>query len=232
VNFLLHRHFASMETGEPGAGFGAMLPDLARIVDRRWRPRGDLEVHAATDPGLRSVLRGIDHHLEADRWFHTLPGFKEGQRRTAAALAASGGAARRLPLFGHAAWEMLLDGAWVRRRGVDDTELDLAADAASFGPIARAAFAAHAVGDEGTPPSEAFERLFGALPALACGYSTGAGVAKRLDGLRGAVGLAREGPSELERWARALEALERVADEALGELEAAREAHLRGAVTP
>src|SRR5205085_1200656 len=125
MNFLLHRHLAARDLGSPSAAHGAMLPDLWRIVDRRVRateaePRRDAiaGVRAGGGDRLAEVMAGIAHHLEADRWFHASAVFSVGERATAARFREAGFFAPRMGLLGHVAWELLLDGALVRRLGV------------------------------------------------------------------------------------------------------------------
>ena len=55
MNLLLHRHFARREVGDAASAFGAMLPDLVRMVDRGWRPRPD-RTYDAGDPEVLAVL--------------------------------------------------------------------------------------------------------------------------------------------------------------------------------
>lgn len=131
MNFLMHRHLAFVAHGTDLAGAGAMLPDLWRMADRRVRtaPKDAAwELAGEADEATREVMRGIDHHLDADDWFHDASVFREGERATAAALRGAQVAAKKLVLFAHPLWEMCLDGALVRRLG-EGEELGRLADA-------------------------------------------------------------------------------------------------------
>ena len=122
MNFLLHRHLAFAALGSEAAGIGAMLPDLWRMADRRVRPAPAAlaaEALGDADDATRDVMRGIEHHLEADLWFHDADVFTLGERATAAALRGAGTSAKKLTLFAHPLWEMCLDGALVRRLGAE-----------------------------------------------------------------------------------------------------------------
>jgi hypothetical protein len=223
VNLLLHRAFARRELGDPASGFGAMLPDLVRMVDRRWRPRPGAIARDPASPVLLRVLDGIDHHLAIDLWFHRRPELHDGERITADALRAAGTTARRLPLFAHALWEMLLDGAWARRAGPTAVEESLRAECVALAPVAEEAMALH--GGDAAPwaaSPEHLARLWRTVPVLASGYATAEGLAARLDGLRASFGLGRADAGELARWHAALGALEPLADAALIALEEAR----------
>lgn len=228
MNLLLHRAFARRELGDAASGFGAMLPDLVRMVDRRWRPRPAAIARDEASVGVRRVLDGIDHHLAIDLWFHRRPELHDGERVTAEALRSAGTTARRLPLFAHALWEMLLDGAWARRAGPAAVEESLRAECTALSPVAEEAMALHG----GEAPWAATEvdlaRLWRTVPVLASGYATAEGLAARLDGLRASFGLGRADAAELARWHAALRALEPHADAALIALEAARCTSLAG----
>jgi hypothetical protein len=220
VNILLHRHFARRELGAPVAAFGAMLPDLVRMIDRGWRPRPDVE--ARSQPGdVVALLDGIEHHVAIDAWFHRRPELREGERRTAEAFRAAGATARRMPLLAHACWEMVLDGALARRLGPALVEAELERECDALAAPSVRALAIHA-GPSWAPPSDAIGRLFGAVPSLAAGYASAPGLARRLDGLRASFGLGRAAPEELARWCDALAALSPHAELALATLEAAR----------
>ncbi len=222
MNFLLHRHFARRELNDAAAGFGAMLPDLVRMVDRRWRPRPDAVVRGRGDATLESVLDGIDHHLAIDLWFHRRGELHDGERRTVAAFRDAGATARRLPLFGHAAWEMLIDGAWVRRESASAVEDALRRECEALAGTAALAMALHGDEPAWSASPEAQSRLWRTVPVLSSGYASAEGMAARLDGLRASFGLGHVETEELARWHLALRSLEPHADEALAQLERAR----------
>lgn len=223
MNFLLHRHLAERDLGSPVAGVGAMLPDLWRMADRRVRPRSG--VGAAGE-----VLAGVDHHLEADRWFHRHRVFRDGRRATADRFRAARLRAPKMLLLAHAAWELCLDGALVRRRGLDDTLAALRAGLADAGPAALrdAADRHHFDHHRRSPVARAdFDRrLRHLLAELAdggwiAGYRHGAGLAARLGGVRRRLRLPPMDAADNRRLAGACDELLAVAEERLGELLAA-----------
>jgi len=221
VNFLLHFRLAHRDLGDDAASLGAMLPDLWRMAARSARARRDL---ANGDAELDGVLRGVAHHLEADKWFHRSKFFSPGERATAASLAATG--LPRAALFGHIAWEMCLDGALIRRVGASRLRGEL--EAAIFGREELAARAgdlhhAGARARAGVSPhhfAQRMDRLFRALSSfeLPGGYARAEGVAVRLMGVRSALGLTAPVADELARWAEAVMPIEPIADTAVEEL--------------
>jgi hypothetical protein len=232
VNFLLHRHLAARDLGSPMAGIGAMLPDLWRMADRRVRPLPPtMASRAAAGDELDSILAGIDHHLQIDRWFHAADVFREGERLTFDRFRGIRFAAPKLGLFAHIAWELCLDGALVRRDGLDAT-LDALRNgfAAATGPPADDAASLHHFDriERTAGEREAFDagmrQLFteiGRGPWVA-GYQDGAGVARRIDGIRVRLGFNRLTAEDRVRLGLALDELAPHADAALGRLEVAR----------
>jgi len=144
VNFLLHRHLAARDLESGAAGIGAMLPDLWRMADRRVRASAAVSP-ADTDGPRGHVLAGINHHIQVDRWFHGDEVFVEGERLTLASFRNAGVKAPKLGLFAHVTWEMALDGALLRREGLDRTLAILRNDLAGVGgePLSAAASAHH-----------------------------------------------------------------------------------------
>lgn len=196
MNFLLHRHLAVRRHGSPTVGHGAMLPDLWRMADRRVRPAPDAA--PALDPVDAEVAAGIAHHLEADRWFHRSALFVEGEQAVAAGFRAAALAAPRMALLAHAAWELCLDGALVRRRGLRTTLDELAAGhhQAAQGAAQRAASRHHFDRVERSREErDQFERRMEAIvERLLAGdwvaaYTDGAGLAEVLDHMRRRLGL-------------------------------------------
>jgi hypothetical protein len=223
LNFLLHFRLAQRDLGDDAAALGAMLPDLWRMAARPARARRD---PGAADAELRSVQRGVAHHLEADRWFHRSRFFSPGERATAASLA--GTQLPRASLFGHIVWEMCLDGALIRHVGLDELQREVeGAIRGREGLAARVGDLHH--GDarlRAGVSAQHFElrmrRLFLALSSfeLPEGYAHARGVAVRLAGVRSALGLpAVDG--EIARWAEAVAPIEPLADAMIGELLAA-----------
>jgi hypothetical protein len=228
VNFLLHRSLAVRDLGHPLAGIGAMLPDLWRMADRRVRATRLPGRQRAEAPELEAVLTGIEHHLDVDRWFHNSDAFADGERLATERIRETGLAAPKLALFGHIAWELCLDGALVRRDGLQATLTALSDGfaAAERGP-ARSAADLHHFDRHGLPPADrdAFDdgirQLFAAIgrgPWVA-GYQDGAGVAQRIDGVRRRLGFPRLTPDEQARFGEALETLREHAEAALAAIE-------------
>ena len=231
MNFLLHRHLAESELGSSTAGVGAMLPDLWRMADRRGRPaRAEIDPPAGAG-ALGDVCAGVRHHVEADRWFHATAVFLEGERATLARLREANVEAPRLGLFAHVVWEMCLDGALVRRQGLDATLGGLrAAFAACFepeedgaAPADRAVDLHHwgRAGRDGEARAAFARRMRRLREEIARGpwidgYQDGEGLAFRLAGVRSRLGFEPPSPADHERLSRALE---RLADEARPALE-------------
>lgn len=225
MNFLLHRHLAARDLGSI-AGTGAMLPDLWRMADRRVRP-SPAPVGSAVGSELAALLAGIEHHLRADRWFHTAPIFLEGERLTSDRLRASGLAAPKLGLFAHVAWELCLDGALLRREGFAAI---LAALRDGFQVISSASAGAAASlhhfdrVPRTTAERAAFEagmrRLFAEIARgpWVEGYQRGEGIARRIDGMRLRLGLGRFEPIERARLGDVFETLAPAADAAIATL--------------
>jgi hypothetical protein len=221
VNFLLHFELARREEadGDDQVALGATLPDLYRMVSRRMRTRSSERFEGSLSLELGALQRGIDHHLEADHWFHRTSVFGDGERELARDFAAIG--AHRLPLFAHAAWEMCLDGAWLRRDGGVEALDSLSRVIGTERERVHLLALAHGAP---TGPEHAFtsrlDRLLDvvATGALPLGYAHARGLAQRTSGMRASFGL----PLPSEQQQRALEsaledALHR-ADEALPRL--------------
>jgi hypothetical protein len=227
MNFLLHRHLAARDLGTPAAGIGAMLPDLWRMVDRRVRPARERIDAWDASAELLAVLAGIDHHLATDRWFHGAAVFEDGERITRERFNAVRIDGPKVALFAHVAWEMCLDGALVRREGLDRTTARLDEGfAIATGEPARAAVMLHHFGrmmrsdEERSAFDAGMERLFAALargPWVAS-YRTGAGVAKRVEGMRIRLGLGSFTIGDRERLAQAIDDLATPADTAVDEI--------------
>jgi hypothetical protein len=228
VNFVLHFELARTEDAgcDARVGLGATLPDLYRMVSRGVRARSAERLGAALAAGLGALQRGVDHHLEADRWFHRTHVFVEGERALSRDFAAIG--AHRLPLFAHAAWEMCLDGAWLRREGgeaaLDALSLAIGTERARVHQLAQA----HGAPTDAEAFTSRLERLLdvvatGALPLT---YAHARGLGERVSGMRAAFGLPLPTDAQRRMLTEALEAALERADEALPRLLAAREAEL------
>jgi hypothetical protein len=227
MNFLLHRHLAARDLGAPAAGIGAMLPDLWRMVDRRVRPARE-RIDAPDSPAeVAAVLAGIEHHLAADRWFHGAAVFEDGERIARERFRAAGPETPKVALFAHVTWEMCLDGALVRREGLERTaELLREGFAIATGVPAAAAVLMHHFGRmmrsaaERTEFDAGMERLFAAIargPWIAS-YRTGEGVAARLEGIRLRLGFGKFAVADRERLAEAIDDLAAPADAAVAEI--------------
>jgi hypothetical protein len=228
LNFLLHRFLAARDLESSIAGIGAMLPDLWRMADRRVRPiAGTIQTPNDDRSELASILSGIEHHVQADRWFHSADVFVEGERLTLDRLRASRVDAPKLGLFAHIAWELCLDGALVRRDGLEETlgalrdgfysvsgpPADNAVSLHHFDRVARTA-------DERQEFDGTMGRLFSEIargPWVA-GYQSGAGVVRRIQGMRVRLGFSPFTDHDRERLGEVLEELGSHADQGLEEL--------------
>lgn len=228
MNFLFHRHLATRDAGSPLAGFGAMLPDLWRMADRRLRPQPGVAPPAAAGPPrqappLTALLRGIEHHVALDLLFHRSALLKEGEALATRYLREAEIGGEKVLLFGHVAWEICLDGALLRRFGLAGTKASLRAELAALGPDPlSAALARHAPGLAPEERREADENVIGMLHQLAWGnwidgYLDGRGIAQRLEGVRRRVRLAPLGEEDRRRTAVALDRLLEAADQRLDE---------------
>lgn len=213
MNFLFHHHLAVRDLGSPEAGVGAMLPDLWRMADRKVRAQR-LDPSALEGAQRSEVLRGIDHHLDADLWFHGDAVFADGERATADAFKRSGASAPRLVLFAHVTWEMCLDGALVRALGGDTLLASMREGltrARASGELDRSAGLHH--WDRGTRPARGDDDRAGFdarmqhieaelhKGAWVMGYANGDGIAARLSGIRARLGIAPLSPDDHARVA-------------------------------
>lgn len=226
MNFVLHAYLAQADHGAPATTLGAMLPDLWRMVARPARSKRGVVAHTE-DRDLRLVLAGVDHHLEADRWFHASRHFTDGEAATTEALgAAARDGSPRLRLFAHVTWEMCLDGALVRRAGVGPLAETLAAAIRHGADAARRAADLHhgearrAAGLDDAVFAERMDRLLQAVSSFVLpeGYAHAEGVAARLAGVRRALGLGLASQAERARWAVAIGSVEPLADAAVAAL--------------
>jgi hypothetical protein len=226
VNFLLHHHLARRDLGRPEAAVGAMLPDVWRMADRRARARageGRGGEEGAGRPIVRSVAEGIEHHIKVDAWFHGAPVFERGESAARDALRAARGAAK-IGLFGHIAWELCLDGALLRRVGMEDVLRSVRESIEAVRPDAHHRAAEAWLPD--FPPGDRgkFERRVDQLlDAIAegrwvAGYAAAAGIVERLEGLRARLGFPPMNKEDREAVAAALEPVEQLADASLVEI--------------
>lgn len=198
MNFLLHHHLARRDLGAPEAAIGAMLPDLWRMADRRVRPAASAIPEADASPALARLLAGIDHHVEADRWFHKDPVFLDGEHLAAVRLRSVAPEAPRIGLFAHVLWELCLDGALLLRVGLFPVlhalreGFDLALGAASD----RAAALHHFDRvDRAAEDRASFTARLARLGAAIAdgpwidGYQSGEGLAYRIQGVRARFGM-------------------------------------------
>lgn len=233
MNFLFHRNLATRDSGSGLAGFGAMLPDLWRMADRRLRPKPSSQPQAGRLPGvgerasdemkLAAVLWGIEHHLSLDTLFHRHPMLGEGEALATRLLKEAKIAGEKVLLFGHVAWEICLDGALLRRQGLEATKSGLRAELAAVGPdVLSAALRRHLPASEVDAGGEADARVLGLLHQLVWGnwidgYESGAGIADRLEGVRYRLRLPPLEAAERRKSAAALDRLLLAAEERLDE---------------
>jgi hypothetical protein len=128
MNVLGHT-FVALASGDDDPAFvlGAVLPDLAPMVDVRVdRSRVD-----------GRVGEGVRCHVEADAAFHADPAFRAGAAALRRDLAEAGLERGPVRAVGHAGWELLLDGtlvgsaaeeAYWRALDVGETVLDAVAE--------------------------------------------------------------------------------------------------------
>jgi hypothetical protein len=232
VNFTFHRHLAERDSESAVVGLGAMLPDLWRMADRRVRPRRELRVSSSEAPLLVALEQGLHHHTAVDAWFHRRDEFALGESSLRAALR---GASRapKLGLFAHAAWEMCLDGALVRRVGLE-VELarlkhalrDVGEEHARSGesPLRRLAHLHHFVDAHEHGRRLRFDELLGRMltelerGAWIGGYTTGPGLAARLGGMRARLGFGAPASADLSAWAAVFDEVAPLADESAASL--------------
>lgn len=224
MNFLLHRELARRELGSSTAAVGAMLPDLWRLADRRVRARADVRPAGP-------LAEGVAHHLEADRWFHGSAVFREGEAVTVRALARLD--EPKLGRFGHIAWELCLDGAWLRQRDLTTTLEDLRDD---LDPTTRREARALAAQHRRVAPAPERARTFEARMGQVFdrlvhgewieGYRHGEGLAERIVGIRTWLGLPALRADSRARLASLLDARVDAAEAALERLWPERERHL------
>ncbi len=224
MNFLLHHHLAARDLGSAAGALGAMLPDVWRMADRRAHVRdGDTSMHPVS---VRAVLDGVAHHLAVDARFHAASVFTIGEQATRDALR-NASRAPKLSVFAHITWELCLDGALVRRVGLDTTLASLRQSVRAARPDAhhRAAMATvPSLRERAASEQERFEaRVDQILDAIAlgpwiAGYATGEGIVERLEGVRARLHLAPLPAVDRHGVARALDGLANPADEAVDEI--------------
>jgi hypothetical protein len=200
------------------------LPDVWRMADRRAHLRDAARMH---QPDLvRAVLDGVAHHVAADARFHAAPVFTIGEQTTRDALRNASNAPK-LAIFAHITWELCLDGALVRRVGLEALLDAVRSSIRAVRPDAhhRAALAsAPSLGARSVEERDRFEaRVDQILDAIAlgpwvAGYATGAGIVERLEGVRGRLRLAPLPAVDRDSVGRALGGLAGRADEALDEI--------------
>ena len=220
MNFLLHRHLGARDLGSDLAGIGAMLPDLWRMADRRVRP-GDVLPSSAVRGPLDDLLAGVTHHLATDRWFHADAVFLDGEREATSLLRDATIGARRTVLFAHVLWELCLDGALVRREGLDHVVPAVRDGLRDAGAALSESVRLHHFSRVARTPDDcaAFEHRFDRICSELArgpwieGYQTGEGVTARIQGVRVRLGLPPMDEGDEARFARvAGELLEKAVD--------------------
>jgi hypothetical protein len=228
LNFLLHRYLASRDLASPTAGIGAMLPDIWRMADRRVRPGvGTAPPSEDAGPELDAILKGIDHHIQSDTWFHLSRMLLDGERLTADRLRECRIDAPKLGLFSHIGWELLLDGALLRREGLEPTVRAIRAGfgIGTGGPADRAAGMHHfdrveRTVEERSAFAAGVRRLFeeiGRGPWIES-YLRGGGIARTIQGIRVRLGFPPFSERERARIGSGFEELAPAADMALEQI--------------
>lgn len=216
MNLLFHHRLAWRDLGDVAAG-GAMLPDLWRMSDRTARARSAVAVEGPA--ACRQLLLGIEHHLAIDRVFHRSGVFETGLEPTRALLERGGWP--RPGLLAHPAFELALDGALLRREGVETTLERLRTSLAHLDAERLQALGrAHQLSPlRESSRAEAFRaRLSQLLGELKVGdwprgYADPLGLAHRLAGLVRRLGLSP--PARIEPLAEVLDIAQARLDEAL-----------------
>lgn len=199
-----------------------MLPDLWRMAHRRVRPQIGIEPPKGASPELTALLEGVQHHLRSDDWFHKHPVFTEGEKRLAQRFRDADIQAEKIGLFAHIGWELCLDGALLRRVGVEETLVKLRQGVDEARVELRATAEHHAR----SLPDGFHNRLEDLLERVAWsdwvpGYTHGDGVARRLGGVRRRVRLPSFTSDDLARLGRVFEESLDEAGPAVSELLAA-----------
>lgn len=196
-----------------------MLPDFWRMAHRRVRPKAGIHPPRGASNELAALLAGVEHHLEADDAFHRHPVFVRGEKRLAQCFREAAIGADKIGLFAHIGWELCLDGALLRRVGVEET-----LDRLRGGLAAAEAELAAAVRRHRSAVPEGFDgRLDHLLEQVAWsdwvpGYRSGDGVARRLAGVRRRVRLSAFTDDDLQRLGRVFDQALDDADPAVAEL--------------
>lgn len=199
-----------------------MLPDVWRMADRRARARAGEGPDTPEEGAIRSVVDGVRHHLEADSWFHGSPVFERGERAARGALGVAP-ETPKLRLFAHIAWELCLDGALLRRVGLESMLYAVRRSIETVRPDAHHRVAQAWVDLPAEDRGRFERRVDQILDAIAegrwiAGYATGAGIVERLEGLRARLGLAAMSERDRESVAMALEPVQHDADAGLEEI--------------
>lgn len=216
MNFLLHHHLAARDLGRADAAAGSMLPDVWRMADRRAHLR---QAEVAPEADLQSVSDGLAHHLVVDAWFHRDPVFLQGESAARVALRRARDAPK-MGLFAHITWELCLDGALLRRLGVERVLSDVRGSIAALRPDAHHRVAAVRVrlpAVDRVVFETRVDRILGAIGAgpWVAGYATSAGVVERLEGLRMRLGFCALSTDNRDAVVSGLELLAPEADRAL-----------------
>lgn len=204
-----------------------MLPDIWRMAERRMRATAPREVDG--DGPDAQLLRGINHHLEADAWYHRTLVHAQGEQTAHKLLVDSASHAKKLGLFAHVLWEMALDGALLEREGIDATLAQLRGSLQRCRGVLSAVAIQHGARERLSAVEQIrFDRRVDhILQELArgpwiAGYTHGIGLVDRLSGVRSRFGFAPFAGAERDSLAEQLRPLIVHAKGALEELESAR----------
>jgi hypothetical protein len=200
-----------------------MLPDLWRMADRRVRARELPPMAIQPGGALGQILAGVEHHLEADRWFHGAPVFHDGERELTARIVEARLSAPRMTLLAHILWELCLDGALVRHVGLAATLEPLASGLPAAAPHDAAAIDACRARREPFTDEERAQfdqRMARLRSALIEGkwiaaYQDGAGLAEVTTNIRQRLDLSPLSDEDKARLAAILDGLAPLADATL-----------------
>jgi hypothetical protein len=201
MNFLCH---ALPYLDDPLVAVATGVPDWMSMVDRKVRVRGKSAAQFIDSPddAIARVARGVLHHVDDDRWFHSTEAFVSTNLELAVQLRdllrradGKGDDGFRPTFVGHIVIEMLLDSLWIRDdrskadsyyaavASVDADEVQRAVVAISGKPVSRL--------------TDVIGRFVDA--AFLYDYLTPEGMLFRINQVMGRVGLSQL-PPETTRW--------------------------------
>jgi hypothetical protein len=105
MNFLAHGEVARrLPSGSADLTLGAMLPDLAHMLDFSITPT----------QAPQAIRDGWECHLTTDKWFHSDDRFRSAVSLMSAALSGKGWSRWPAQAAAHVSWELMIDGHLAR----------------------------------------------------------------------------------------------------------------------